>query len=443
MKNIFSSKWAVAAGAVALGFAAVSCEDEPDKFKPADGVPVVRYIRSTDPATSDSLLTRAFLSNTICIVGENLKSIHELYFNDQKANLNTSLITDNTLIVDIPSAIPTQVTDSMYMVNWAGQVTRYEFKSLVPAPKASTMSCEWAPAGSKAVIYGDFFVNDPSQALVVTDAAGHEAEVDLESFSQTAITITVPDNWEPGYLTLTSIYGKSRSKFRYKDDLNILFDFDGSHGGQPGGNGWHSAKVYADGDLPYPAVDGSYMGFMGDTYDETGWNGISEDNSGMEYWTDYTDAHPRLCDKPDFAEILKQYDINQLQMKFEIFVPESAPWKSTAMTFIFTSTDVVSSTNANNEYRYESGAWEGKGYPRGFYQPYASVDGFNFNTGGQWQTVSMPISTFTYNKSGESMSEGYNKNSFAGLTIAMAGGAAGAECSPVILFDNIRVVPIE
>lgn len=447
MNNISTGRFALAVGVCAMALGTVGCEDEPDKFEHTDGSPVIEYIRSTNPNASDSLLTGAYLSNTICIVGQNLKSIHELLFNDQKAVLNTSLITDRTLLVELPSNIPAKVTDKIYMVNWSGDTITYPFKALVPQPKASTMSCEWAPAGSIATIYGDYFVNDPSFEMTITDVAGTKAEI--KTLDQTKVTFVVPENWQPGYLTLTSIYGKSKSKFRFRDDLNILFDFDGSHGGQPGGNGWHSAKTYdnlEEAGLPeVKPIDGKFLAFMGDTYAADGWGGISEDNSGLEYWTDYTDANPRLSQKPDFADMLKRNDWTNLQVKFEMCVPASRPWKSTALCMMFTSIKVVSSTNANNEYRYESGAWEGKGYPRCLYQPYAEQkdNGFNYNTGDEWVTVSIPLSAFRFNRQGAAMTELYSNESFDGLTIEMSGGDAGAECSPVICFDNIRVVPIE
>lgn len=447
MNHISFGRFAIALGVCSMALGTVSCEDEPDKYEHTDGYPSVTYVRSTAPSASDSLLSGAYLSNTVCIIGENLRSIHELYFNDQKAVLNTSLITDNALIVDIPSKIPDTVTDKMYMINWSGDTVSYPFKSLVPAPKASTMSCEWAPAGSTATIYGDYFVNDPSFQMTISDAYGHFAQI--ETLTQNEITFTVPADWEPGYLTLTSIYGKARSKFRYKDDLNILFDFDGSHGGQPGGNGWHSAKTYddlsAEGLAEIVPIDGKFMAFIGDTYGEDGWTGISEDNSGMEYWTDFTEANPRLSQKPDFADMLARYDWQDLQVKFEMCVPAARPWKSTALRMMFTSIDVVSSNNANNEYRYESGSWEGVGYPRCTYQPYADLkdSNYNFNTADEWITVTIPLSSFRFKRRGEAMTELYSNDSFDGLTMCMEGGDAGAECSPVICFDNIRVVPIE
>lgn len=447
MNHISTGRLAIALGLCAMALGTVSCEDEPDKYKGAEGTPTIQFIRSTDPAAADSLLTGAYLSNTICIVGDNLRAIHELYFNDQKAILNTSLITDNHLLVDLPSQIPAKETDNLYMITWGNDTIPYPFKSLVPAPKGTSMSCEWAPAGSEATIYGDYFVSDPSFEMTVTDAAGHKAEI--KSFTQTALTIVVPDNWEPGYLTLASIYGKSKTKFRYKDDLNIIFDFDGSHGGLQGGHGWHNAKVYdnleGEGIPEVTPIDGRFMTFGLTTWGEDGW-GAGEDDGHLEYWPEDTPENPRLSQMPAFADILRRNNWSELQVKFEMCVPASRPWKSTAMTMMFTPASVVHYTNnATNSYLYESGDWEGVGYARCFYQPFADFkdSGFNFNTADQWVTVTVPLSAFRFNRQGESMSTLYNNDSFDGFTIVFAGGDAGAECSPAICVDNIRVVPIE
>ena len=66
------------------------------------------------------------MANTICLVGENLRSVYELYFNDQKAILNTSYITDHTLMVDVPKEIPSVVTDKIYMVTKAKDTIDYD-----------------------------------------------------------------------------------------------------------------------------------------------------------------------------------------------------------------------------------------------------------------------------------------------------------------------------
>lgn len=81
-----------------------SCADEPDKYEIEGGIPTLKYIRPLTPEVSDSLL-RAYMSNSICLVGDNLRSIVAMYFNDQKAVLNTSYMTDHTVIVDVPKEV--------------------------------------------------------------------------------------------------------------------------------------------------------------------------------------------------------------------------------------------------------------------------------------------------------------------------------------------------
>ena len=78
MKNIHFLKYIAVLAISMAGYALTSCEDEPDAFRLADGVPVIRYIRPVDVASSDSLMTGAYMDNQICLVGENLRSIYEL-----------------------------------------------------------------------------------------------------------------------------------------------------------------------------------------------------------------------------------------------------------------------------------------------------------------------------------------------------------------------------
>ena len=66
-KNIF-----LAALALTTGFLATSCEDQPDAFKLADGVPVLHYIRPVDVNAADSLVTEAYMESQVCFVRENL-----------------------------------------------------------------------------------------------------------------------------------------------------------------------------------------------------------------------------------------------------------------------------------------------------------------------------------------------------------------------------------
>ena len=54
--------------------------DYPDRFVQTEGLPKVDFIRYAD---KDVVITQANMEEVVCIVGENLTSIHDLYFNGQ------------------------------------------------------------------------------------------------------------------------------------------------------------------------------------------------------------------------------------------------------------------------------------------------------------------------------------------------------------------------
>lgn len=135
-------------------------------------MPEVSYVRITDAASSDSLVTHAFMGNTIAIMGNNLKDVDEIWFNDQKAFINFAFVTNTSIIVTIPNIIPTTVTNLMLLVNSNKIDTlRYPFGVDVPAPLVSSMLCEYVPDGGTAVIHGNFFIDDPGSPLKVFSRA--------------------------------------------------------------------------------------------------------------------------------------------------------------------------------------------------------------------------------------------------------------------------------
>lgn len=69
LMNKYIRKSLVLAVIAAAGFAMISCEDEPDKYEVAGGVPTVRYIRSPKASASDSLIVAATTGSSICLVG--------------------------------------------------------------------------------------------------------------------------------------------------------------------------------------------------------------------------------------------------------------------------------------------------------------------------------------------------------------------------------------
>lgn len=423
--------WFFAMMAVVAGVTLTACEDEPDKYEIAGGLPTVKYVRVPKPEAADSLLTGAYMSNIICLVGDNLRSVYELYFNDQKAVLNTSYITDHTLIVSVPSNIPEEVTDKIYMKTKSQETVTYDFKVLVPAPEVNSISCEFAKPGSEVTIYGDYLIDDPNVPLTIT-MAGNVEVTQIKSITKTAVTFVLPDEASTGYINVKSIYGVGRSKFQYMDKRNILFDWDGTRGGLATGHGWRNGVVRS---ADPEGIDGSYLYFAGNMKGEVGatWD---EDSFSFNYWPAPDKGFPELSTRPEFAEMLKTYGVSNLQLKFEVYVPTSNPWQASALQMVFTSTDIVSSANENNGY------FSNTSLPRGLWIPWK--DSGSYDTGDRWRTVSMKLADFNMTHEGGKSDNTLNSKSFTGLSFFVwNGGLAGVDCSPVICIDNIRVVPIE
>jgi hypothetical protein len=438
--------WFFVAALAMMGCLMTACEDQPDKYEIADGVPTLKYVRSPLPEEADSLLVGAYLGNTVCLVGDNLRSIYELYFNDQKATLNTSYMTDHTILVDIPKNIPEEVTNKIYMVTKSGAKVDFDFSVMVPAPVVSSMSCEYAPAGSEAVLYGDYFVDDPNVPLTISMPGDITVEGEqITSITKTAVKFIVPEGAVQGNIRVKSIYGTGQSVFQYKDTRNILFDWDGKYeGALAAGNSWNGdnekkGQILAS----VPSVDGKYMVMGPATLSGGQWQTPGE--YLMMYWPDpnATEGCVPLYNLPQFKEMLEDYKIEELALKFEVYIPTSNPWMAEGMQIRFTSLDEVSMSNQTQDYIWndDESHEEGKA-PRGVWVPWEETG--SYDTNNQWVTVTLKMSEFNKLVSGLASDTEFTQDRFAGLSIFLRGGGVdGKECEPIICIDNIRVVPVE
>ena len=438
--------WFFVAALAMMGCFMTACEDQPDKYEIADGVPTLKYVRSPLPEEADSLLVGAYLGNTVCLVGDNLRSIYELYFNDQKATLNTSYMTDHTILVDIPKNIPEEVTNKIYMVTKSGAKVDFDFSVMVPAPVVNSMSCEYAPAGSEAVLYGDYFVDDPNIPLTISMPGDITVEGEqITSITKTAIKFIVPEGAVQGNIRVKSIYGTGQSVFQYKDTRNILFDWDGKYeGALAAGNSWNGDNEKKGQILTsVPPVDGKYMVMGPATLSGGQWQTPGE--YLMMYWPDpnATEGCVPLYNLPQFKKMLEDYKIEELALKFEVYVPTSNPWMAEGMQIRFTSLDEVSMSNQTQDYIWndDESHEEGKA-PRGVWVPWEETG--SYDTNNQWVTVTLKMSEFNKLVSGLASDTEFTQDRFAGLSIFLRGGGVdGKECEPIICMDNIRVVPVE
>lgn len=383
--------------AILIGVSGCSKDDD----KPNNGTPAVHYIRSTDPALSDSLLVGSFMGSLIAIVGENLGNTKQLWFNDQQATLNPTYITDKTILVNVPSTVPTEVTDKMRFVFGDGSELFYDFKVNVPAPVVSGIKCEYVPDGETAVLYGDFFF-EPMKVIFPG-----EVEAQIVSISKTEVQVTVPAGAGSGPLTVQTNFGKVKSKFYFRDNRNILLDYDAKlH------ETW-TAPIANPASNPDPApVSGGYAYFKHAA--DGAWMWTNE--LTMQYWA------PRGRGNVPVATGLP----SDLVFKFECNVP--IEWRDVRMEIFF------------GPYADDHGR-DAPGTVFARWKPWKNGP---FTTDG-WITVSIPLSEFKYGKDDPDDDEVgsrkiENLSSLTNVVMMLFGPANGP--NPVhVCIDNVRIVP--
>lgn len=415
MKKIYHSIFKIVS--VALVLLAVvslpSCNDNPDAYVVTDGIPTVKYVRIPDVLSSDSLIVHAFMGKTVAIVGENLTSVKELWFNDQKAILNSSLITSNALIVAVPNTIPGNVTNKIYLINKNSDTVKVDFGVDVPSPLLLSADCEYVADGGEFTINGNYFLPVDGSSTPEVIFTPNIKATQIVSFDINKITVKVPAGAGVGPVSVKSRYGTTRSDFYFRDNRGIILDWDNTNAS----GGWRSGVI---GNSNPAGITGNYVRFKGNmTADPSAtWN---EDAFSFNLWGT-SNGRPQ-------GDLFDIEPANAL-LKFEVNVVSA--WKSGSMQMIFTSW----ATSGTNSYLADGTT------PRGLWTPWKTTGSFQTNG---WITVTLPIKNFKYAHTGAELKLA-DKGNFGGLTFFLWHGgddAKGADCSPEICIDNIRVVPAE
>lgn len=413
--------------AAVLGLLSCDRVDYPDRFRVTDGVPEVYSVRYAD---RDITVTSAYMDEVLCLLGQNLRSVNELWFNDQKAILNTSYITDNTLIVSVPKVLPTVQTDKMYLVTAAKDTVKVDFKVLPPVPVVNSMSFEYAEAGETVTITGNYFYEP-----LTVEFTGAEAEK-ISNLTFSSFDVVIPAGAQPGKIKVTTESGTGQSGFQWKDDRGMLFTFDDA---RTGVNAWHKQVVQEDGD----SFSGKYLLLYSDVENALKADGTDWADTGyhFEYWPGNW-ASPETFNDPGgekLNDLVDFSDFSNMALKFEMRIPAEHPWTGCPMQIYFASTDMCTVGTANNSYFHDTAL----SLPRALYRPWLATG--SFDTGGQWITVTLPIaSEFIWFWDGSKATGHLEENTFAGMEIFMASGeAAGSPCNPMIQIDNIRAVPVK
>lgn len=346
------------------------------------GTPVIKYVRITRPESSDSLLVGAGQGQLIAVVGENLKSAVEVWFNDQPARLTPTYITNTSLLVTVPSQIPIEVSNKLKIIFSDGYVLMHDFEVQISEPVVSSMVSEYVNEGDIATIRGNYFY----EPLTVTFTGGVQGE--LVAVEDQQIQVRVPAGAEPGPITVKTNFGETKSNFWFRDNRNMLLSFDPFEG-------WWGGEFVVSGSDPM-AISGNFLHIA--------------KNIGSWGWTEFAggreDALSTSHVLPDDAVL----NPDKYNLKFEINTLK--PYNGNRIKIM------IGQVNSPDP------SWDTEPY---FWEP-------PFDTKGKWQTVTVSFDDVVknYKTNWGVRPQGY------GVKVWFHGpGALDAD----IAFDNLRVVP--
>jgi hypothetical protein len=380
MKSIFKFSMFLMLAIIAAGIV-VSCSDED---LPNGGNPKISYVRITDPASSDSLLVAAGQGQMVAIIGENLGDVRQLWFNDQRAQLNPSFITNKTIITRVPTAIPTDITHSVKLIFGNGEELVYDFSVDISEPRIDRMKSEFVNTGQNAIIYGNYFY----EPVKVEFAGGVEGEI--VSREDNLLEVVVPDGAQPGPITITTNFGVTESDFWFRDNRNIVASFDGTTSGL-----WHGPNYIKASDPDFENISGKFIR-MKNNLSAWGWFELYVGPANSDVALELKNIPQEAFSRPQDYSL--KFELNTLKTLAGAYIhmyigPDMAGGRSTA--------------------RY-------------IWQP-------NIHTNGEWETVSIPWEDV---KAANTQLV-YNANGY-GVSIHFSGPNA---VTGDFAMDNLRVVP--
>ncbi|TDN39319.1 hypothetical protein E4631_15380 [Hymenobacter sp. UV11] len=235
-------------GLVLSAIALSSCKKE--DISSCGGTPGIMTVSAT--TSRSTAVTTGNLADWVIIQGSNFCSVSSVAFNDVEADLKNAYITPNEITLQVPRVVPKNVTNTI-TVTTAGGTAQAKYTVSIPPLAVTGMSNEYALAGEKVGLAGQNF-----------DLYGVTAATGKVYFNTTAVAITkaTPDSVYfimPAGVAVGAVIKvagtnnfEKQATFRYKDDRNILFNYDKN------GSVWGGTDFITSGAAP-GSISGAYL----------------------------------------------------------------------------------------------------------------------------------------------------------------------------------------
>lgn len=389
--------------------------------------------------TTTQVITSVRIGTLIRINGLGFETAKAVYLNGIKAAVNPGYVTDNNIILNVPSDLPygKDIADATVR-NTIRIVTKYDdytfhFPIIGPSPVISDVSSSMPRVGEKLQLYGSY-LRDLDTVILPGNIILTGGQFTTSS-DYTSISLVVP----PGATTTAGgiyVHGASGSSYSYnymnRDNCIFIRQF-ANDAAVSGGTGDCYQRAYNYGTTisgnQTAALPASGDGHKNpDTYRQVGPTvadaAIDQTVGGFDF---------RTC--PTVTSVLQTSNgavtpataCNNLALQFDFYIP--VDWSSGFIRFEF--------VKGSTDWRYTYAPWAVNG----------SIVPFKM-TG--WQTCTMPLSAFkalngkTYQYF---MDQAPTKGGFFGFINSAYTDASGKSMAPAIIknfqlsFGNFRIVP--
>jgi hypothetical protein len=395
-----------------------SCDD--DEAAENGGEPIIHYIRVTNPESSDSLVNTALLGNLVAIMGDNLGGAKEIWFNDKKALLTPTFITNTTILVRVPNDAPVAIDDKIKIIFRNGSELAYDFKVDIPPPLVNSMDLEYVADGETAYINGLYFFDVTPIEVSFSDGAGGFIPAEVLATTETRLAVKVPAGAGSGPLKVKTNYGEEQSVLHFRDQRNIILNYDEA-GKTPTGS-WRTGKFVED----EKSLDGKYIMFQGVYNNKERTEGPGgESTYESQFWAQ-TSGRPEGNLLPG--------EPSDYVMKFEVNI---VTWYGSYLNICFAPWN-----HAGNN----AEIWGNDINARAIWGPW-NTGSSAIDTDGEWRTVSIPMTEFKWAMGLNTADEvvytdmKFNKAVTGSLSFWVL-SSPEADNSPFEFYmDNIRIVP--
>ncbi|MBQ9676867.1 MAG: hypothetical protein IJV44_01870 [Prevotella sp.] len=383
---------------VSLAIGVTSCkEDDGDAYPGGDGPVVVNkiYLEDADANVKDRDVTEVWgrLGQTLRLEGSGFGGTQKILVNGYDTYFNTSLVTDNSMILQLQSKTPIstadpELRDKIIFIKGDKQYVK-EFVIRAASPRINSFSNTLPQAGETVYAYG----SNLQETSIITLPGGIEVTEIInapEKESGEWFSFVMPEGvTEGGAIHSVGANGEANSAAYFNLKAGMLLDFDGT--GSQGYWSWSEtgSMINAD-DLVDDPLNSGHGKVCQLIPERLLTNGVAANKSrATEAWT--AGAGGPTDDWSQLYEIIPEgTPVTDVAFQFDIYVPD--PWNLTGNIQIA----LINNYNFQGIYSDE---YKSTGASVAFFCPWLTMDENGkfvttpWSTTG-WKTITIPFSEF-------------------------------------------------